>query len=69
MKSVWVLTTECNDYDQHREYLNKIFPEKPSREKLQDIVGDMAYVDLLLTMGGGRLKDDYQWWHLVEYKF
>ena len=34
MNSVWVLTSEVNDYDQCGEYFEAVFKEKPTLEQL-----------------------------------
>lgn len=44
-KTVWVLTYEANDYNQHGEYLFAVFLEKPTVEELGEkkgITGDKA---------------------------
>lgn len=69
MRSVWVLTAEYNDYDQHGEYFVTVFPEKPSRKDLHVYVPSVSDVDLLLTKGGGRVDDEYKWWYLNEFNF
>lgn len=71
MNSVWVLTSEYNDYDQHGEYFEKVFRNKPTAKELSDFLGSYAgskVIDNLLTKGGGRIEWEYQWWYLKEIK-
>ena len=61
---VWVLTSEYNEYDQHGEYFLAVFKNKPSRERLSDIVRDDEVVDHLLNKGGGRIEWEDKWYNL-----
>lgn len=53
MSSVWVLTDEYTDYDQHGEYYLAAFKDKPTNEQLEKILGPCQYgvLDHLLTGG------------------
>lgn len=75
--SVWVLTEEYNDYDQHGEYFIHAWDHKPSREELKVHINEESryaqpdYIGYVLN-GGGRIdKDNYyddQWYILKEVK-
>lgn len=79
--SVWVLTTEYNDYDQHGEYFEAVFPTKPTIKELAgyftvnggvSVAGDpMAALNYLLHLldGGGRQKNEDMWYNLTEVEF
>lgn len=77
-KTVWVLTREHNDYDQHGCYFETVFAEKPS---IQDLANYFKYgdadkslgsvMDALeflehLRNGGGRRQYENEWYHLEE---
>jgi len=32
---VWILTSEYNDYDQHGEYFEAVFAQKPTLQQIQ----------------------------------
>lgn len=80
-QSVWVLTTEYNDYDQHGEYFEAVFATKPTVKELASyfkenggvpVYGDaMAALDFLLHLidGGGRQDTEHQWYNLTEHHF
>lgn len=76
-KSVWVLTYEVNDYDQHGQYFKAVWSEKPTIETLAAycgkegirVTGDvMAQVSFLLHLlnGGGRQSSEDTWYNLDE---
>jgi hypothetical protein len=75
--SIWVLTEEYNDYDQHGEYFVHAWDHKPSRQELIECGVQRSrpkmndYVSYVLN-GGGRLVDsiyyDDQWYLLKEIK-
>ncbi len=56
MKSIWILTEEYNDYDQHGEYFLAAFKEKPSLEELKKY--DYDHI--------GRVHNEYSWCNLEE---
>jgi hypothetical protein len=76
-KTVWVLTYETNDYDQHGEYFKAVFAEKPAIGKLadtmrgcgglpdHDVMGAVAFLEHLLA-GGGRRGEEHTWYNLSE---
>ena len=67
--SVWVLTSEFNDYDQHGEYFLEVYGAKPTDEQLAVHVHNALERQHLLEKGGGRMsiRDD-QWFYLQEHK-
>lgn len=74
MKTVWVLTSEYNAYDQYGEYFIHAWHEKPSATQLakvlktkEDIVRDNDYLHFLLN-GGGREQLEYVWYNLQEHE-
>jgi len=75
--SIWVLTEEYNDYDQHGEYFVHAWDHRPTREELLAKgvpEKQMHCTDLPdhVLSGGGRIVrgsySDYQWYHLREVK-
>lgn len=68
---VWVLTSEFNDYDQHGEYFEGVYQNKPTRKQIKDALqlNDSVWaektVDLMLN-GGGREGNDHVWYYLRE---
>ena len=81
MSSVWVLTEEFNDYDQHGEYLVAVFKDKPDVKTLasflkidehtQFVGGPMAALDFILHLesGGGRRGTEYNWYNLRQLEY
>lgn len=70
-KTVWILTSEYNDYDQHGEYFEAVFETKPTKEQLADVMDEYphsVYVEHTLK-GGGRLNNEYCWYNLREREF
>lgn len=63
MKTVWILTEEYNDYDQHGEYYVAAFQDQPTIEQLMKI-GMNEETALHVQNGGGRIKYDHQWYNL-----
>lgn len=41
-QTIWVLTREHNEYDQHGEYFTAAFVEKPSLQQLIDVAKEWA---------------------------
>lgn len=71
-KTVWVLTRENNDYDQHGEYLETVFYQKPTHEELMLALKDIyswkltaEFVQHILN-GGGRIGNENIWYFLTE---
>ncbi len=79
--SVWVLTSEYNDYDQHGAYFEAVFAKKPTVEELVDFfttdekhslnwangMEALKYV-LHIQGGGGRRGNENSWLCLEEVK-
>lgn len=63
--SVWVLTREENDYNQHGEYFEAVFAALPTKTQLQKYVGESIDLDFLLA-GGGRKEQESTWFFLRE---
>lgn len=67
MQSVWILTTEHNDYDQHGEYFVEVFKEYPTLDQLR-FAGVEEDSLSHVKQGGGRTdKYEDQWWHLRKH--
>lgn len=65
MKTVWILTTEYNMYDQCGEYFVEVYSTKPShRDLASHSVPQNRWRHVL--NGGGRVHVEDQWWHLRE---
>lgn len=70
MKTVWILTSEVNDYDQYGEYFEAVFKEKPTLEQLMSKGVPKDYAQSCLESGGERLyptEGADTWWNLREY--
>lgn len=68
MKStVWILTEEYNRYDQYGEYYIAVFQDKPTIEQLVKFEMSEEKAQHVQN-GGGRLKDEDQWFNLKEEK-
>lgn len=68
MKTVWILTEEYNDYNQHGEYLVEVFETKPTKDVLAKTVcwePTSIAIDHLFH-GGGRMKWEDSWYNLRE---
>lgn len=75
--TVWVLTEEYNDYDQHGAYFVAVFLSKPSIEQLAECCADHK-IDISCTIaagikslhhlrnGGGRIGTESVWYNLEE---
>ena len=67
--SVWVLTYEVNDYNQHGYYFEAVFKEKPTLEQLMEWMEE-DYAQSCLDCGGRRLRPtggSDVWYQLREY--
>ena len=64
--SVWVLTSSCNDYDQHGEYFEAVFKDKPTRESIMEACGVTEEGADHILLGGGRKGDEYVWFNLRQ---
>lgn len=76
-KTVWVLTSEYNDYDQHGEYFEAVWENKPSTQQLVEYFkngNDAHYSDIMAALdfilhiqnGGGRREYEEHWYNLNE---
>ena len=63
--TVWVLTSEYNDYDQHGEYFEAVFKNKPTAQQLigQGVAESEAE---WVLQGGGRREYEDLWYNLNE---
>lgn len=64
--SVWVLTSSYNDYDQHGEYFEAVFKDKPTRESIMGTCGVTEEGADHILLGGGREGDEYMWFNLRQ---
>lgn len=80
--SVWALTSEYNDYDQHGAYFEAVFSKKPTVEELveffttddkykwhvsKDPMSALKFI-LHVQNGGGRMDNEDSWLRLEEVK-
>ena len=65
MMTIWLLTTEYNDYDQHGEYFVSAWGHRPTFVELGVAGVDGANIRHVQA-GGGRKDDEFQWWYLKE---
>lgn len=66
--SIWVLTKEYNDYNQHGEYYVAAFKEKPSTEMIKTIINCSDDMAAWILSGGGREGIEDVWYNLIEEK-
>lgn len=64
--SIWVLTSEYNDYDQHGEYFVAVFVGKPALEQIQKYCEVGKEYARHILLGGGRINDEYKWYNLRQ---
>jgi hypothetical protein len=65
--TIWLLTEEHNDYDQHGEYFVAWWPEFPTFEQLRMALEGWGLSDTTLAhikTGGGRCDAENVWWNL-----
>jgi len=74
---VWVITREHNEYDQHGEYFEAVFKEKPTLECLasyfkgcdwvnaKDVFDAVEFLEHLRNGGGRRNLEDV-WFNMLE---
>lgn len=67
MTTIFVLTREINEYDQDGEYFVEVFADKPSHSQLLSCGVPEYRLDHVLN-GGGRVKDEYEWFNLRKEK-
>ena len=68
MNSVWILTVEYNDYDQHGEYFVAVFKDKPTAQMLIELNVPTNRLRGVLD-GKGRADSDRWWFILKEVPF
>ncbi len=54
--SVWILTSEYNDYDQHGEYFEGIWFSRPLIEQLKEVGVEDFWASKLVAGEEGRVK-------------
>jgi len=67
--TVWVLTAEHNDYDQHGEYFINVFYKKPDVIQISAILGEevsFEYCQHIVDKGGRTDKMENVWYNLTE---
>jgi hypothetical protein len=63
--SVWILTEEYNEYDQHGEYFVAVWANKPTIEQLRErIPRNDEQLEHILN-GGGRKGVEDHWYYLT----
>ena len=78
MATVWVLTSSCNDYDQHGAYFEAVFAKKPDLKTLAEffkmkpdyatnVMEAVAFLEHVRN-GGGRRGTEHTWYDLDEVK-
>jgi len=66
---VWVLTSSVNDYNQHGDYFEGVFFEKPSAKELSKIVNmSENYCEEFIIGGKGRDYPESVWYNLEYFK-
>lgn len=63
--TVWILTSEYNDYDQHGAYFEAVFLNKPTHQQLTESGVPQTRLRHVLN-GGGRVQDESKWFFLNE---
>lgn len=69
MKYVWVVTQSYNDYDQHGDYIEMVFSEKPTKELLMEKFQLSEKDAIHLWNGGGRKNIENSWYYLTQIEF
>ena len=59
---MWVITSQVNDYNQHGEYFECTFINKPIEEELIKLGFNVEH----MLKGGGRIGNENCWYNLVE---
>ena len=62
---VWLLTKECNDYNQYGEYFVAVFAKKPTSQQLSKLDIHEELLEHVLA-GGGRVGDEFEWFNLEQ---
>lgn len=69
MKTIWVVTKEVNDYNQHGDYFVGIFINKPEFKHLKQLLPNEPNDTIgKLIRGGGRKNFEDVWYTLFEAK-
>jgi hypothetical protein len=68
-ETVWVVTSEVNQYDQYGEYLLSVFANKPTMKELCLLGIGKSVAAHLLETGGGRVGVEDVWYYLEEVNF
>lgn len=66
----WLLSCECNDYDQHGSYHIAVFKTKPTYKDLnqfEDLNNKPDLINHILEGGGRTEKNEWIWYNLDEY--
>lgn len=72
---MYVLTSEANDYNQHGEYFEAVFKEKPSLQELSNLFYNKSLEELdqhgilfivHIFNGGGRRDKENYWFNLKK---
>lgn len=67
-KTIWVLTSMVNDYNQYGEYFISAFIKKPTEEELVKLLGEGSEYAKNILCGGGRTDGRNEWHNLKEIK-
>lgn len=66
--TVYVLTSEVNEYDQLGEYFVKVFFKKPTINELIEFGLSKDRAEKVINGGGGRIGVENIWYFLREFK-
>lgn len=66
MKTVWIVTSEYNAYDQYGCYFEAVYFSKPTVEQLMERFSLTEDGATHLFNGGGRIKWEDHWYNLTE---
>lgn len=61
---MWIVTSKVNDYNQHGEYFECAFIERPTEKELKTLGFDAEH----LLKGGGRRNGEDVWYLLTEFE-
>ena len=64
--SLFILTEEYNEYDQHGSYYLRAWRDKPTVEQLLPYIDTRSTAARLLAVGGGREGKEHSWYNLEE---
>jgi hypothetical protein len=64
---MWVVTREINEYDQDGAYFVAVYTDMPDFTQLKALLPQETDTTIgKLTRGGGREKDEQEWFYLEE---